>query len=351
MTRQQLVFRAALSRLVLGSAALILVPQLFPDFRRHVWIFAVYLVVAAGEQILIRFDIGGRSRSLFAGLVDATLITFVAHALGSTSTVFASLYFFAGMMNAMVVGLRVGTALAIIDAIAYGIVVWSEHYGVLPFAPDVPELAVMGAPSLTLTVWATSFVAIFLVMCTVIVGMLVTQLRTREVDLEQVNRRLEDLSHRDPLTNLYNRRFVFTQLERELARAARGHPLALLMLDLDRFKHVNDTQGHLRGDMLLKEIAQALAATTRKVDVAARYGGDEFLVVLPDSTAEKAQAAAERVALAIREVGKRFDASHPVTASVGVACAAAGDSIAALLRRADENAYRAKQRGGDRVVA
>lgn len=126
------------------------------------------------------------------------------------------------------------------------------------------------------------------------------------------------------------------------------------MIDLDSFKKVNDAQGHLRGDDLLKEIASCLAAATRASDVAGRYGGDEFVVVLPDTDAAHAEGIAERLARSVREAGERFDAERPVTASVGVAVttpADAPENAPGLLRRADENAYRAKLAGGDRVCS
>jgi diguanylate cyclase (GGDEF)-like protein len=192
-------------------------------------------------------------------------------------------------------------------------------------------------------------VTVLLVASTALVGLLVRAVRRHESELAAANVRLEEISQRDPLTGLFNRRHLFTKLEYELARAKRGHPFGVIMLDLDGFKRVNDVQGHLRGDMLLKEIASALAASTRVIDVTARYGGDEFIVILPDADAAQAQLVAERIAKAIRDVGLRFDAQRPVTASVGTAQAHADDSVASLIHRADESAYRAKKSGGDRI--
>jgi diguanylate cyclase (GGDEF)-like protein len=126
------------------------------------------------------------------------------------------------------------------------------------------------------------------------------------------------------------------------------------MLDLDGFKQVNDRAGHEQGDVLLRAIADALKRTTRETDVAGRYGGDEFLVILPDTDAEQARRVAERLADSVREAGRQFDAAHPVTASLGIAVAIppqAPESPAVLVRVADEHAYRAKQRGGDCVAA
>jgi len=215
----------------------------------------------------------------------------------------------------------------------------------------VPELSFIGPPSLAQALMSTMFVTLFVPACTWIVIVLKGAVRKREDLLVAVNRRLEELSQQDPLTGLFNRRYLFERVEVELARVQRGHPMSLLMLDLDGFKKVNDTQGHLRGDVLLKEIADALAATTRKTDVTGRYGGDEFMVVLPDTDTAQALAVAQRVAEAVRATGTRFDTKKPVTASLGLAKAETHDTVASLLRRADENAYRAKQSGGDRVVA
>ncbi len=351
MTRDELRFRAALSRFGIGAIALTLLPTFYPRTRAHLWIWAAYLGIATVEQVLIRKHIGGRVRPLLSGFVDLAVLTYTVHGLGSVVTPMASLYLFAGVANALVTTPRVAWTLGILGPLAYDAVVWAEHAGAIPFAPDAPDLAALGPPPLAQALMASIFVSVFVPASTGIVTALVRAVQRREADLVVVNERLEQLSQLDPLTNLYNRRHLFARLEAELARVRRGRPLAMLMLDLDRFKKVNDTQGHLRGDLLLKEIAAALAATTRTTDVAGRYGGDEFAVILPDTEPAQALAAAERVTKSVREVAAKFDAARPVTASVGVAIAEPGDTVAALLRRADENAYRAKREGGDRVVA
>jgi diguanylate cyclase (GGDEF)-like protein len=351
MTGDELRFRAALSRFGVGLAALALLPTFYPKTRPHLWVWGLYLTIAAVEQVLIRKRVGGRARAFLSGLVDITVLTYTVHGLGAIATPMASLYFFAGVANALVVDLRIGLALAALNVIAFDAVVWSEWAGVLAFAPDAPEVARLGRPPFEQTLMASLFITVFVPTATAIVGALVRAVSRREKQLVDANARLEELSQLDPLTNLYNRRHIFARIEAELARVRRGHPLALVMLDLDGFKRVNDTQGHLRGDVLLKEIATALGATTRATDVVGRYGGDEFVLVLPDTDAEQARTVAERVAQSVREAAERFDATRPVTASLGVAMAAPADTVAALLRRADENAYCAKQDGGDRVVA
>ena len=262
---------------------------------------------------------------------------------------FAAVYFYMGTLNALVVGMRVGVTLAALNAVAYDLMVWGEWTGRVSSAPDGLDSTRNVPPTFEAALSATVLVTVLLVASTALVGMLVHAVRRNEKDLTSANSRLEDLSQRDPLTGLFNRRHLFTKLEYELARVRRGQGFGLVMLDLDGFKRVNDQQGHLRGDLLLKEIAQSLNASTRVVDVAARYGGDEFMLVLPDADAEQARVVAERVSTAVRDVGARFDAASPVTASLGVAVAHMDDSVASLIRRADENAYRAKQGGGNRV--
>jgi diguanylate cyclase (GGDEF)-like protein len=349
LSGEQLTFRAGLSRLVLGGTALVLLPLLFPRMRDETWILTWYLSVAALEQLLIARGFGGRWRAFFAGLVDLGVLTYFVHVLGSTTTVFAAVYFFTSTLNTFVVGLRVGVTLAAFNAIAYDAVVWCEWARRIPSAPDGLDAARGIPPTFETALTSSVLVTALLVTSTALVGMLVHAVRRNEQELRAANTRLESLSQHDPLTGLFNRRHLFTKLEQELARLRRGHGFGVVMLDLDGFKQVNDLQGHLRGDLLLKEIAQSLNTSTREIDAAARYGGDEFLIVLPDADAEQARTVAERVTAAVRELGLRFDAQHPVTASLGVAVAHRDDSVASIIRRADENAYRAKKGGGNKV--
>jgi diguanylate cyclase (GGDEF)-like protein len=122
------------------------------------------------------------------------------------------------------------------------------------------------------------------------------------------------------------------------------------MLDLDKFKHINDQQGHLVGDELLRRIASAIGESTRSVDVVGRFGGDEFVVILTDSRADDARLVAARLVERIRGLGEEFDPRRPVTVSIGIATARVDDDHVILLNSADEAAYRAKQAGGDRYL-
>lgn len=153
---------------------------------------------------------------------------------------------------------------------------------------------------------------------------------------------LERLSLTDPLTGAINRRGLDNEAKRELARAERtGAPLQLAFLDLDHFKHYNDTHGHEAGDDLLEVLTRQWRAILRPTDTLARFGGEEFVVLLPDTEPESAHLAVERL---LRSV------PHGQTCSGGIAQFIPGETLEQLLKRADDALYEAKERGRDRVV-
>lgn len=172
--------------------------------------------------------------------------------------------------------------------------------------------------------------------------------------VEQLQDELERLAGTDSLTGLANRRFFLAQGERECSRAMRsGRPFALLMMDVDCFKSINDTYGHAAGDAILKAFVDAVASCLRPTDILARYGGEEFCVLLPDTGAPVAVAVAERIRRALRERALPWrDTLISVTVSIGVAewTTDVGSDLACLVAMADEALYRAKQSGRDRVV-
>lgn len=162
-------------------------------------------------------------------------------------------------------------------------------------------------------------------------------------------RMLETQATTDPLTGLANRRRLDDELERAFARARRyAHPLSLVLIDLDRFKDVNDRFGHDVGDRVLAETARRLRGVVRDADLPGRWGGEEFLVVAPDTSCAAARALAER---GRRAVGGAPMASGDVTASVGVATLGPDEDLRELQRRADLALYTAKREGRDRVCA
>jgi diguanylate cyclase (GGDEF)-like protein len=171
--------------------------------------------------------------------------------------------------------------------------------------------------------------------------------------LIQAQDELERLANHDALTGLYNRRFLMQAAALETARAERhGGAPAVLLLDLDHFKAVNDTYGHAAGDVALKAVAEAIIQILRPSDIAARYGGEEFVVLLPDSDHDSAVRVAERLRRAIE--ASAFDAGgmrFGLTASIGGTIWARGEvGIEAALRRADACLYQVKAEGRNRVV-
>jgi diguanylate cyclase (GGDEF)-like protein/PAS domain S-box-containing protein len=176
----------------------------------------------------------------------------------------------------------------------------------------------------------------------------VVTIQTDITERRLLEERLAHEATRDPLTGLLNRGAFMTQLELALART--GVPTALLFLDLDGFKHVNDTLGHEAGDAVLATLARRIQDVVRDDDIVARFGGDEFVVLCRDATEREALAVAERVrATTDRPVVVR-GAAATVGASVGVALSNAEEVSARLLRRADTAAYSAKRAGRGRVV-
>jgi len=153
----------------------------------------------------------------------------------------------------------------------------------------------------------------------------------------------------DQLTNVLNARAFAERLTQELDRNRRyPRPLALMYMDLDNFKVINDTHGHQTGDAVLRLVADAMRSSVRQADVVGRLGGDEFAVLMPETDAQLADAAAKRLVASLRNV---FQGTPNVTASIGVvSCTATDASTDDLLRRADQAMYDAKKMGKDRVV-
>lgn len=177
---------------------------------------------------------------------------------------------------------------------------------------------------------------------------LVGALHEKERALMQSMAQLDQLAGTDTLTGACNRRHFHDVLPQELERAARyGHPLSVLMIDLDLFKSINDRYGHLTGDRVLQQVADCVRGELRKVDLLTRWGGEEFVVLLPDTASEQAMLLAERIRanLAARPV----DGPGRITASIGVAQLATGDDWEQWLARADAALYRAKKAGRNRV--
>lgn len=179
-----------------------------------------------------------------------------------------------------------------------------------------------------------------------------TQVMAAEQQLAETNLLLEKRSRRDDLTGLYNRGFVLEVLEREAARCQRhGTELTIALADLDRFKRVNDAHGHQAGDRVLASCASLLREAVRATDVVGRYGGEEFIIVMPDTALDAGRAVAERIRQAVAaETVAVGSLELTVTISCGVAASRPPHEVDALLARADHALYEAKRAGRDRVM-
>jgi diguanylate cyclase (GGDEF)-like protein len=167
---------------------------------------------------------------------------------------------------------------------------------------------------------------------------------------------LEELATRDPLTNLFNRRHFMNLAEQEWKRAIRyQHPLCALMLDVDRFKQINDEHGHAAGDTALTSFANIIRSTLRSTEIAARYGGDEFIILLPETQPQSGLIVANRMCQTIKSYAVNTDSGRiELTPSIGLACLTAKNtnrvrSLSELLNHADKALYMAKRAGGGQV--
>ena len=170
--------------------------------------------------------------------------------------------------------------------------------------------------------------------------------------LERQRAELETLATRDPLTGLFNRREFVRLAEEELARARRNHSaLSLLMIDLDHFKTINDKFGHPTGDDVLRNVAGLMERSVRQTDRVARFGGEEFMLLLPDTSAADALHLANKLRQELADT-PIASIGAPVTASMGLACMPAGKTLAldTLLRQTDQALYQAKHMGRNRTV-
>ena len=181
-------------------------------------------------------------------------------------------------------------------------------------------------------------------------------LKERELTQERVRmmEKLQKLAITDGLTKLHNSRSFYSQLEVEVDRYNRyKHPLSLLLLDIDHFKQYNDTFGHLEGDKVLVKISQMIKSCLRKLDTAYRYGGEEFTVILPETSCEEAVLVAERIRNSVRKEkfipnpGKELF----ITISIGVSQYTEKEELSTFIQRADKAMYLSKQNGRNKVTA
>jgi diguanylate cyclase (GGDEF)-like protein len=219
-----------------------------------------------------------------------------------------------------------------VPLIAQGETLGVFHLRPGPSAEDLPPESAAGRDQLALTLAED-------------MAMALANLRLRET--------LRSQAIRDPLTGLFNRRYLEETMEREINRVKRQETyLGVIMMDLDHFKRYNDTFGHSAGDELLRALSNLLKSHIRGEDIACRYGGEEFLLILPGISLEVALARAESLRQAVKEMHQHSPGLEPTTLSLGVAVYPAhGDTGLHLIKAADVALYRAKQAGRDQVMA
>ena len=170
--------------------------------------------------------------------------------------------------------------------------------------------------------------------------------------LKEAYKRIEELAELDELTGSFNRRCIMRMLDEEIARAARsGAPCSVALIDLDHFKRVNDTYGHPTGDEVLRTFAITMFANIRSVDRFGRYGGEEFLLVLPDMANDGAARAMDRLRAIVADLDwSAFSPGMKVTLSAGVATLTPDETTDSFLARADSALYAAKAQGRNRIA-
>jgi diguanylate cyclase (GGDEF)-like protein len=179
------------------------------------------------------------------------------------------------------------------------------------------------------------------------------RLQRQLIEIGLLQSKLREQAIRDPLTNLFNRRYLEETLDRELARARReAYPVCLIMVDLDHFKRTNDTYGHDAGDQVLRALANTLSEQSRRGDFACRYGGEEFVIVMPNITKHTAYERAKKLRRRLNALTIPYEC-HQLTTTISMGIAVFphnGESRKELLRAADQAMYAAKQAGRDHIL-
>jgi diguanylate cyclase len=178
-------------------------------------------------------------------------------------------------------------------------------------------------------------------------------LYNRSFELKAANRRIKELAELDELTGSFNRRRIMEMLDDEIARAHRGKtPCSIALIDLDWFKRINDAYGHPTGDEVLRTFAITVFANVRSIDKFGRYGGEEFLLVLPDTPGDGAARILDRLRAIIADLDwSAFSPGMRVTISAGVATLGSNETPDTFLARADSALYAAKAQGRNRVAS
>lgn len=176
------------------------------------------------------------------------------------------------------------------------------------------------------------------------------ELTKKNVELKKANEKIAELTRKDPLTDLANRRFFNERLEEMVSLSQRkSQPLSLIMTDIDNFKSINDKYGHDAGDKVLKTYADLMQSFVRTEDLVSRFGGEEFMIILPLTTPEDAYSVAERIRITLSEKDI-LENGVKITASFGVCTLNPGENIESFVKRVDTALYKAKESGRNKTV-
>jgi len=342
-----------LKRYLMGaSTSLLAAAALFICY----WLGLLPLKIAIGGTALIGFfvvlffglfrsglNLRFRDPSLTAEMIFAAVLTLaylMYHAPAARGAL--SLFYPVALLFGV---LRLGTA----RLLALALVAYLAHTTVLALSGSLEGPAAADS-------WMQLAILAIVLPWFAAMGGYVNKLRRRLSDsnrqLKDAVDRAEEIAMRDVLTGTYNRRHLMDVLRREISRAQRlGAPLAVCLLDIDHFKRINDSWGHAAGDAVLRHFATVAATGLRAVDVFGRFGGEEFLLVLPDTDARGAAAVAERIrAAGEQDAFPGIPAGHQLTVTIGVAGRNREETGDALLARADLALYRGKDAGRNCVV-
>ncbi len=324
-------------------------PSLATIERLLFFMVAVFIGLTAFWVVLRRRD---GAHDLFVRVAINTWFVFMAiasYAVGPFSST-VLLGFLAGGMTAFLLydvrRAAFGAMLGLFVIVATTIL---ERVGVLPYGPVFSSVVFGGQrPPDPWIFWNAVFTIGLTCFVLGATGLVMSLARARQAELTLLLRT-------DALTGLVNRRALEQSLEREVARALRfGAPLAVVLFDLDHFKRVNDTFGHRAGDAVLAAVGGVLRQSVREIDLAGRYGGEELMLVLPETDLEGARIVAERVRASVEALEVAQDTGEVVRVTLSAGCAvfsqARAADVASLVRCADDALYRAKDEGRNRVV-
>lgn len=283
---------------------------------------------------------GNHKAAFVAGMLETyALCALASFALGWQSAFF--LYLLVGILLTFI-----NSKLSTFEQILFGLFSAVLLVYLFVFSPSEP---VLGGYDRYLSIMN---LVIMVVMLVVVGHYIEASARGAEAELLNTNKTLLNLATTDPVTNLINRRNMMLRIEQEREKLSlNGRPFVLIMIDIDNFKHVNDEYGHDCGDFVLVAIAETISQAIRKQDQVARWGGDEFLVMLPETDLIGGGIVAEKIRSKIlRTPFVYHDTTIPVTMTLGVGLCEKNAGIGAWIRKADQALYEGKQAGKNRVT-